>query len=66
MSERGDLDKQELRKWAVNTLIFLAPALLVFLLQIQDGKTVNEAVGAIYVWMLSTSIDMLKKFVKES
>jgi len=63
MSARFNLDRKELRKWAKNTLVFLAPAILIVLLQIQDGKSLKEASIILYAWALNTSIDMVKKFI---
>jgi hypothetical protein len=66
MSERFTLNQQDLRKWAENTWIFLAPALLFFLIQIQAGKSIDDALQAVYIWGLNTVIDLLRKFIAKS
>lgn len=65
MSKRFTLNKEDVKKWAINTLTFLAPALIIFLTAIQAGVTVKEALYAIYLWGLNVSIDLLKKFIQE-
>jgi len=65
MSKRFTLNKQDLIKWGKNTLIFLAPALIIFLTAIQAGVPVKEALYSIYLWGLNVLIDILKKFVQE-
>lgn len=66
MSKRFTIDNQDFNKWAKNTLVFFAPALLVFLLQLQAGKSVEESLSSIYLWALNTSIDLTKKFIAEN
>jgi len=65
MSKRFTLNKQDLIKWGKNTLIFLAPALIIFLTALQTGTPVKEALYSIYLWGLNVLIDILKKFVQE-
>ena len=62
-SNRFDFNNADFRKVIENAAIFLAPALLIFLMEIQVGKTLDEALIALKVWSLSTSIDALRKFV---
>lgn len=63
MSERFTLNKEDLLKWGKNTLTFLAPALLIFLVAIQSGVPIKEALYSVYLWGLNTSIDLLRKFI---
>lgn len=65
MSEKFSLNKEDLKKWGKNTLVFLAPALIIFLTAIQAGVPVKEALYSIYLWGLNVAIDLLKKFVQE-
>ena len=65
MKKRFTLDEEQTRKWLKNAAIFLAPAVLVFLVEIQMGKPLNEALVAIQVWALNTAIDILRKFIAE-
>lgn len=62
-SKRFDLNKEDLNKWINNSLVFFAPALLVFLIQIQAGKDINESLVAVKLWVLNTLIDLLRKFI---
>lgn len=62
-SKRFTLNKNDMRKWAVNSLIFLAPFILVFLLAIQEGKNVTDALYVLYLYALNVAIDLLKKFI---
>lgn len=63
MSKRFSLNKEDVLKWAKNTLTFLAPALIIFLTAIQSGVPIKEALYSIYLWGLNVAIDLLKKFV---
>jgi hypothetical protein len=58
------MKKEFVLKWRQNTMLFFAPAALVFLTVIQSGGTLEDAFIAIYLWMLNTAIDLLKKFLK--
>jgi len=62
-SKRFSLNKKDVKKWAKNTLTFLAPALIIFLTAIQSGVPIKEALYSIYLWGLNVAIDLLKKFV---
>ncbi len=62
-SARFDLNEQDFKKWLNNTLIFLAPAALIYLTAIQTGKSNDEAVIALQVWVLNTAIDLTRKFI---
>jgi len=64
-SKRFSLNREDLQKWAKNTLIFLAPALIIFLTAIQSGVPVKEALYSMYLWALNVVIDILKKFIQE-
>jgi hypothetical protein len=48
-------------KWAKNSLVFLAPALVIFLTAIQNGVPVKQAMYSVYLWGLNVLIDALKK-----
>lgn len=62
MSKRFTLNQADVEKVLKNAAIFLAPALLVFLLQIQSGKDWKEALVAVELWALNITIDLLRKF----
>ena len=57
----GQLNKEELKKWAKNTLVFLAPAIVIFLVAIKSGASVQDALYPVYLWGLNVSIDFFKK-----
>lgn len=61
-SGRWQFNALDFQKWSKNTLIFLSPAMVVFLLQLQNGKTPQEAFVALQVWLLGIVIDFLRKF----
>jgi hypothetical protein len=46
--------------------VFAAPALLVFFSSIQAGVPLKDALGAVYLWLLNTVIDLLKKYLQGS
>lgn len=62
-SNRFELNKADVEKWLKNTAIFAAPAVLIFLTEIQAGKSLDEALVAIKVWVLSTAIDIVRKWI---
>jgi hypothetical protein len=62
VSKRFTLNKEELLKVGKNALIFLAPALIIFLTAIQSGVSLNDSLYAVYLWGLNTAIDLLRKF----
>ena len=62
-SGRWQFNAYDFQKWSRNTLIFLSPALLVFLVNVQLGKTPKEALIALQVWGLGVAIDFLRKLI---
>ena len=65
-SAKFALNEKDLKKWAYNTAVFLAPALLVALLIFQGGGNLREALVALKLWGLNVSIDLVKKFVADN
>ena len=63
-SKRFSFNKEELLKVGKNALIFLAPALIIFLTAIQSGVPIKEALYSVYLWGLNTLIDLLRKFTE--
>ena len=65
MSKKFSLNQEDVQKWAKNTLIFLAPALIIFLTAISNGVPVKQALYSLYLWSLNVIIDILKKYIQE-
>lgn len=65
-SDAYELIKQDIQKWARNQVIFFLPALLVFLLSIQKGESLEVAFNAVYVWVLGAIIDLVRKYIGEA
>jgi len=57
----GKINIEELKRWGKNTLTFLAPAIVIFLLALQSGVPIKQALIAIYLWVLNVAIDYFKK-----
>lgn len=57
--------RYKLYKWLNNSLVFSAPAIIVFLTALQSGKPMKEAVYVFYVYGLGILIDALKKVAIE-
>lgn len=55
--------KTEMRKRVRNSVVFLAPALLVFLTAVQSGVPADQALIAVYTWLVNAFIDLTKKFI---
>lgn len=64
VAKRFSFNKEELLKVGKNALIFLAPALIIFLTAIQNGVSVKQALYSVYLWGLNTLIDLLRKFTE--
>jgi len=65
-SDRFQLNSEDVYKWVKNAGIFLAPALLLFFIEIEKGSSFEQAVLTIKVWAISTIIDILRKFVSSN
>jgi hypothetical protein len=61
-SKRFTLNKEDIKKWAKNTLIFLAPVLISFLTAVKSGVDIKDALYLVYLWGLNVVIDLLRKF----
>ena len=62
-TQRFTLNEDKAMKVSKNAVIFLAPAVLVFLVVIQSGGSMDEALMALKLWTLNTTIDILRKFI---
>jgi hypothetical protein len=62
-NKRFSLNKQDIQKAVKNAAIFLAPALLVFLMTLESGGSLDEALIAIRIWGLNTLIDLIRKYI---
>lgn len=60
------LIKADLRRWVKNTALFLAPALIIFLTQLSNGASFQEALPVLYLWLINTLIDATRKFLTEN
>lgn len=65
-SKKNSLNKFDWKRWGLNTLTFLAPAVLIFLTAIQAGVPVKDALFSIYLWALNVAIDLTRKFIEGS
>lgn len=65
-SKRFELNELDMDKWAKNTALFLAPAVVVFLTGLAGGKTWSEMAPVMYLWLLNTLLDLTKKFIKDN
>lgn len=50
--------------WLKNAALFLAPAALLFLLSVQGGSSVEQALVYVKLWLLNTAIDVIRKFIQ--
>lgn len=65
-SKKYQLNERDIKKWLHNTGVFLAPAALVYLMILKNGGTHTEAQVALQLWILNTTIDLLKKYIKDN
>lgn len=62
-SKRFTLNQTDIEKWLRNTAVYSAPFALVFLIAVQQGKTLKEALYVVYLYALNVMIDLLRKFI---
>lgn len=65
-SGKFDLNRSDVSKWFKNTLVFLAPAMLVFLLSIQAGNSIEDSFLVLQLWGINTAIDLLRKYIADN
>lgn len=63
-SKSGDLNRQDYIKWGWNTLIFLAPALVVLFTSVADVIPSDAKYGALLLYVLNILVDFLRKMIK--
>ncbi len=63
-SKQFTLNKEDVTKWTMNTIVFLAPALIVFLTAIQNGADIRDASWVLGLWVLNTLVDISKKYLQ--
>ncbi len=62
VSPKGQINLEDLKSWGKQTLIFASPLLLIFLYQLQAGKSWEEALPVVYGVLIQTLINLLLKF----
>lgn len=65
-SERFSLNKEQLQSFGRALVKYTAPLLLMFLLSIQAGTPVKDALWLVYGAALQVAINFLSKFVSET
>jgi hypothetical protein len=67
-SAKYHLNKEDIKKWLQNTLVFSAPTILAFLLALQgnrfDRDSFSVAFAMAYQALLASLIDLFRKFIK--
>ena len=64
MSPKYSLNKQDIVNWLSNTLIFLAPALIIFITAIQNGTSLKNAGYILLLWIVNTGVDISRKYTQ--
>jgi hypothetical protein len=54
------------QRWFRNLVLFFAPAFLIFLVQLQQGNSVQDALPILYLWLINTLIDITRKYLGEN
>lgn len=65
VSERWNLTPEDIHKVGINALKYLSIGVVLFLKQIEAGKSVEDAAQVFWYWGLSSAIDLLTKFSQE-
>jgi hypothetical protein len=63
-SNKWELNKQDILKWSNNVLIFLAPALVIFLTSVQNGTDIKSASYVMVLWVINALIDLARKYLQ--
>ncbi len=61
-----ELKRQDINRILKNAAIFAAPALLVFLITLRAGGTLEEAAIALELWAFDVLIDLIRKYIKDN
>ncbi len=61
-SKPGHLNIYDMERWARNTLIFSAPALIAFLMAYQSNGDLKVASGMFTQALIAALIDLLRKY----
>jgi hypothetical protein len=61
-SMKNSLNKEDLKKWGRNVLIFSSPVVLAFLVALQSGSSLEMAKGAAIQALIAAGIDLFRKF----
>lgn len=65
-SPKRKLVEADYRRWIRNAVVFLIPAVVVFLTALANGQDVQQAANVLYLWFLNTLIDLVQKWAKEN
>ena len=64
-SPKWKLNKEDVNKWLRNAAIFFSLGVVLFLTQLQNGATMEQAINVFYYWFLSALIDLIRKWASE-
>jgi hypothetical protein len=65
VSKRWKLNSNDINKWLKNAAIFFSMGAILFLIQLQNGASVEQAINVFYYWLLSALIDLIRKWASE-
>lgn len=60
-SEKWKMNQADWKRWGTNTLIFISPVVLIFLITVQTGGSFDLARGAALQQLLAIAIDFFRK-----
>jgi len=61
----NELIAQDWKRWAHNAFVFSSGSILVFLIALQSGATLQQALVALYGAIINAVIDLIKKYQAE-
>ncbi len=65
ISGHNELIWEDVKRWAKNILVFSSGSIIVFLVALQTGASVQEAALALYGALINALIDLFKKWQGE-
>lgn len=67
MKKSGEFDLvyEDVKRWLYNIVLFSSPALLSFLMALQAGMKVEQALFVMYPVTINILIDLVRKFVEK-
>lgn len=65
VSKKWHINQNDIEKWLRNAAIFFSLGAILFLTQLQQGASLEQAINVFYYWFLASLIDLIRKWASE-